>query len=191
MTEFLRWLTITHSQRLHAHRHTTGYGHIYQGRFKSFPIEQDESLLNVPRYVERNALRANLVERAQDCRWCSLSRRLYGDGKSLLSGWPVDAPANWVDWVNGAETASELEALRNSVNRGTPYGTEEWTMGSQLRSGWNLLFVHVADLEKRCVEHQKRFAAGWPRAVILPGLPQTRTCIFDAYGSSGHGLAAR
>ena len=33
--------------------------------------------------------------------------------------------------------------------------------------------------------------AGWPRAVILPGLPQTRTCIFDAYGSSGHGLAAR
>ena len=49
MTEFLRWLTITHSQRLHAHRHTTGYGHIYQGRFKSFPIEQDESLLNVLR----------------------------------------------------------------------------------------------------------------------------------------------
>ena len=49
----------------------------------------------------------------------------------------------------------------------------------------------LADLEKRCVEHQKRFAAGWPRAVILPGLPQTRTCIFDAYGSSGHGLAAR
>ena len=127
MTEFLRWLTITHSQRLHAHRHTTGYGHIYQGRFKSFPIEQDESLLNVLRYVERNALRANLVERAQDCRWCSLSRRLYGDGKSLLSGWPVDVPANWVDWVNGAQTASELKALRNSVNRGTPYGSAGWT----------------------------------------------------------------
>ena len=128
MTEFLRWLTITHSQRLHAHRHTTGYGHIYQGRFKSFPIEQDESLLNVLRYVERNALRANLVERAQDWRWCSLSRRLYGDRKSLLSGWPIDVPTNWMDWVNGAQTASELEALRNSVNRGTPYGTEEWTM---------------------------------------------------------------
>ena len=49
LTQFLRWLTITHSQRLHAHRHTTGYGHIYQGRFKSFPIEQDESLLTVRR----------------------------------------------------------------------------------------------------------------------------------------------
>lgn len=127
MTEFLRWSTITHSQRLHAHRHTAGYGHIYQGRFKSFPIEQDESLLNVLRYVERNALRANLVERAQDWRWCSLWRRLYGDGKLLLSAWPVDVPANWANWVNGAQTASELEALRNSVNRGTPYGSAGWT----------------------------------------------------------------
>jgi putative transposase len=46
MTEFLRWSTITHSQRLHAHRHTAGYGHIYQGRFKSFTIEQDTGMEN-------------------------------------------------------------------------------------------------------------------------------------------------
>src|SRR5437763_12062268 len=66
MTQFLRWLTQTHSQRLHAHRHTAGTGHVYQGRFKSFPIERDEHLLAVLRYVERNALRARLVQRAQD-----------------------------------------------------------------------------------------------------------------------------
>ena len=128
MTEFLRWLTLTHSQRLHAHRHTTGYGHIYQGRFKSFPIEQDESLLKVVRYVERNALRANLVERAQDWRWSSLWRRLNGDRESLLSTWPIDMPSDWVGWVNGAQSIAEVEALRNSVNRGTPYGSEAWTM---------------------------------------------------------------
>jgi len=46
VTAFLRWLTLTHSQRLHAHRHTTGYGRIYQERLKSFPIEQDQSLLS-------------------------------------------------------------------------------------------------------------------------------------------------
>ena len=128
MTEFLRWLTLTHSQRLHAHRHTTGYGHIYQGRFKSFPIEEDESLLKVVRYVERNALRANLVERAQDWRWSSLWRRLNGDRESLLSTWPIDMPSDWVGWVNGAQSIAEVEALRNSVNRGTPYGSEAWTM---------------------------------------------------------------
>ena len=128
MTEFLRWLTLTHSQRLHAHRHTTGYGHIYQGRFKSFPIEEDESLLKVVRYVERNALRANFVERAQDWRWSSLWRRLNGDRESLLSTWPIDMPPDWVGWVNGAQSIAEVEALRNSVNRGTPYGSEAWTM---------------------------------------------------------------
>jgi putative transposase len=126
MTEFVRWLTLTHSQRLHAHRHTTGYGHIYQGRFKSFPIERDESLLNVLRYVERNALRANLIERAQDWRWCSLWRRLNGDRESLLSTWPLEIPADWISWVNRAQTAIELEALRKCVNRGAPYGSEDW-----------------------------------------------------------------
>lgn len=128
MTEFLRWLTLTHSQRLHAHRPTTGWGHVYQGRFKSFPIEQDEPLLVVLRYVGRNALGAKLVERAQDWRGCSLWQRLNGDEESLLSGRPIEVPTDWVERVNGAQSAAELEALRHSVNRGTPYGSDGWQM---------------------------------------------------------------
>jgi len=80
----------------------------------------------VLRYVERNALRANLVDQAQDWRWCSLWRKLNGDRESLLSAWPLDRPENWVDWVNGAQTDAEIEALRRCVNRGTPYGSENW-----------------------------------------------------------------
>ena len=33
--------------------------------------------------------------------------------------------------------------------------------------------------------------AGWPWVVAHPGLPQTRTCAINAYGSSSHGFAAR
>jgi hypothetical protein len=44
-------------------------GHVYQGRFKSFPIAADEHLLAVLRYVERNPLRAGLVVRAEEWRW--------------------------------------------------------------------------------------------------------------------------
>src|SRR5881398_1576643 len=66
LTAFLRWLTHTHTMRWHAHYHTGGTGHVYQGRFKSFPVETDEHLYTVLRYVERNALRANLVARAED-----------------------------------------------------------------------------------------------------------------------------
>jgi putative transposase len=57
---------------MHAHRRTAGTGHLDQGRFKSFSVQSDEHFLTVHRYVERNALRANLVGRAEDWRWGSL-----------------------------------------------------------------------------------------------------------------------
>src|ERR1041384_2074781 len=70
--------------------------------------------------------RGNLVDQAQDWRWCSLWRKLNGDRESLLSSWPLDQPENWIDWVNRSQTDAEIEALRRSVNRGTPYGSENW-----------------------------------------------------------------
>ncbi len=91
LAEVMRWLTVTHTQRWHAHYHTAGRGAVYQGRFKSFPVESDEHFLTVARYVERNAVRAKLVERAQDWRWSSLWRGRQRD-KSLakiLTEWPV------------------------------------------------------------------------------------------------------
>jgi putative transposase len=75
LSEFMRWLTVTHTQRWHAHYQTAGTGPLYQGRFKSFPIQEDEHLLAVCRYVERNALRANLANKAEAWRWCSLGKK--------------------------------------------------------------------------------------------------------------------
>jgi putative transposase len=128
VSEFLRWQTVTHAQRWHAHYHTAGSGHLYQGRFKSFPVESDEHLYTVLRYVERNPLRANLVERAQDWRWSSLGRYTKGDDKArqLLAAWPIHRPTNWTSRVNRAESQNELEAMRRSVRRGQPYGSEPW-----------------------------------------------------------------
>ena len=128
LSRFVAWLTLTHTQRWHAHRHSAGSGHLYQGRFKSFVVEENEHLLAVCRYVERNALRAKLVDRAEDWRWCSLSRREAGDSKvnALLSGWPMRRPENWLALVNSPETNQELDDLRNSVNRGQPYGSDSW-----------------------------------------------------------------
>src|SRR6516164_1165917 len=78
LSRFVGWLTLTHTQRWHAHYRDVGSGHLYQGRFKSFPIEADDHYLAVCRYVERNALRAGLVERAEAWHWGSLGRRLAG-----------------------------------------------------------------------------------------------------------------
>ena len=137
LTAFLRWLTLTHTMRWHAHYHTAGTGHVYQGRFKSFPIQEDDNLHSVLRYVERNALRANLVKRAEDWRWSSLWRRRHGDApaRGLLAPWPVAEPAAWLRRVNQPQTEAEMEALRASVVRDRPFGAEEWTRRVARRLG--------------------------------------------------------
>jgi len=128
LSTFVGWLTLTHTQRWHAHRHSEGSGHLYQGRFKSFLVESDEYLWTACRYVERNALRAGLCERAEQWRWSSLWRREFGEAEcqTMLSKWPIDVPKDWVKRVNRAESQRELEALRSCVNRGQPFGSENW-----------------------------------------------------------------
>lgn len=127
LSEFLRWLTVTHTQRWHANRHTAGTGPLYQGRFKSFPIQADEHLLTVCRYVERNPLRANLVDRAECWPWSSLSRRAEGKATAdWMDEGPIPLPAAWTEYVNRPETEAELAALRKSVRRGRPFGGDTW-----------------------------------------------------------------
>jgi putative transposase len=126
LDRFMTWLTLTHSQRWHARRGSAGAGHLYQGRYKAFLVQDDDHLLAVCRYVERNPLRARLVRRAEAWRWGSLWRREQGHGLALLADWPLARPDDWRDRTNRAESAAELEALRAATKRGRPYGGEAW-----------------------------------------------------------------
>jgi putative transposase len=137
LSRFVGWLTLTHTQRWHAHRQTTGTGHVYQGRFKSFPVQEDNHLLTLCRYVERNPLRARLVRRAEDWRWGSLWRREHGtrEQRAILATWPVPRPRSWIEIVNSVQTAAEEEALRRSVQRGRPLGGEAWVLKAAKRLG--------------------------------------------------------
>jgi putative transposase len=142
LTDFVRWLTHTHTMRCRAHFETSGSGHLYQGRFKSFPVQTDDHFYSVVRYVERNALRAGLTSRAEEWRWSSLWRRHSGDdqAKSLLHSWPLPEPRRWIATVNRPQTESELKSLRQSVNRSTPFGTTQWQLRTAKKLGleWTL-----------------------------------------------------
>ncbi|HLN30556.1 MAG TPA: transposase [Gemmataceae bacterium] len=142
LSDFGHWLTLTHTQRWHAHYRDAGTGHLYQGRFKSFPVVQDEHFLQVCRYVERNALRAGLVRRAEAWRWCSLWHRQQAESPapSLLSPWPLAEPSNWLQEVDRAQSEAELEALRRCVQRGQPYGPESWSKRVAKRLGLESTF---------------------------------------------------
>jgi putative transposase len=142
LPRFMQWLSSTHVRRWREHRQNVGEGHLYQGRYKSFPVRDDLHLLTVLRYVEANPLRAKRVERAEQWRWSSLSN---GEQYSVqLERGPVDRPANWAETVNEPLQDAESQRLRLSVNRGQPYGPAPWTaqiakrlgLESTLRDPW-------------------------------------------------------
>ena len=132
MGKFMQWLTLTHTQRWHQSKNTKGTGHLYQGRYKSFLIQDDNHLLSAIRYVERNALRAKLVKKAENWRFCSLARRLSGISREkgkrkILSEWPIPEPKDYLLFVNTPQSEEEEEKIKTSITRGKPFGTDMWT----------------------------------------------------------------
>ena len=137
LARFMLRLTITHVRRWLEYRDLVGTGHVYQGRYKSFAVEADEHVLRLGRYVERNALRANLVKRAQDWKYSSLGQAgLEPRLRVPMCPCPVDLPTNWVAWVNRPQTRAEEEALRQSVAQSRPFGSERWMKQTMRRLGW-------------------------------------------------------
>jgi putative transposase len=142
VTDFFRWLTHTHSMRWHTSRGAVGIGPLYQGRFKSLPVQQDEHLEILLRYVERNPLRAGEVRRARDWRWGSAAVRAAekSELKSLLSPWPIDMPPNWNLWVDEPQMQAEVQAVREVIKRSRPFGEAAWTqkIAGKLQLDWTL-----------------------------------------------------
>lgn len=135
LSRFMRWLTMTHTQRWHAHRHSAGTGHLYQGRFKSFPVQDDGHFLTLCRYVERNALRAGLTRRAEEWRWGSLWSGSPAHAEFELGAWPIDRPTDWVERVNTPLNPAEEEAMQRAIRRGQPLGTPAWQTLTATRLG--------------------------------------------------------
>ncbi|MGI9456253.1 MAG: transposase [Aeoliella sp.] len=157
MSRFMGWVGGTHTMRYHAHYRTSGLGHVYQQRYKSFPIQDDDYLFVVCRYVERNALRAGLVDRAEEYRWGSLWRWLQQPepDPKLLSPWPLSRLPGWVERVNAPLSEIELEAVRRSAQRGRPLGSDAW----------------VKSIAKRLHLEPTLRPRGRPRASAPPQIP--------------------
>ncbi|MGM5483151.1 MAG: transposase [Nanobdellota archaeon] len=128
LSKFMYWFSMTLTLRWHAIQKTTGSGHIFQGRYKSFLIQEDAHLLTVIRYVERNPLRARLVRSAENWKYSSLYRRLKGTSKQkkILTDPEIALPKNYRKFIQQPITEDEMNAIRRSINKNTPYGTDAW-----------------------------------------------------------------
>ncbi len=126
LSRWMQWLMTSHVRRYH--RHYDSSGHVWQGRFKAFPIQSDGHLLTVMRYVERNPVRAKTVpvRKAQNWLWSSAGNPPTKFPPVKLHGGPVLWRRNWLDWVNQPLSEAELDAMKVCISRGRPYGEELW-----------------------------------------------------------------
>ena len=135
LSKYLQWLTVTHVRRWHSHHHTAGTGPIYQGRFKSFPVQEDDHFLTVCRYVERNA-RAPTWSREPRTGGGPVYGRV--SNKPSLHGWPLGRcscphngrsmsmrpkpKASWPLCASRWRAASPLARNPGDCARPTPWG---------------------------------------------------------------------
>jgi putative transposase len=126
LSDFMRWVTLTHTQRYHAFHDTVGMGHLYRGRYKSFPVQDDCYYLTAMRYIESNPLRAGLVQAAGQWPWSSFAIRQGRDAPFALSAGPLDLPGDWARLVHEPFVETELADLRKSLKRGAPLGRPHW-----------------------------------------------------------------
>ncbi len=133
---FMHRLSNAHTRKVHARTNTNGNGHLYQGRYKAFLVDTDNYLLTLIKYVERNPVRAKLVTRCEDWHWGSAWRRIHGSPvqMKLIDASPEPFPKNYRTWINSADTAKDLDTIRNSIKKGVPYGRETWVE--------NMVLVH-------------------------------------------------
>jgi putative transposase len=129
LSRWVHWLLTTHVGRYQRHDHTSG--HIWQGRFKAVPVQEDDHLRVLLRDIERNPLRVGLVERAEDWPWSSLHQK-PSSASALIRLDPGPAPRGeaWVEAVNAPMFESDVTLVRESIRRDRPLGDLTWTLAA-------------------------------------------------------------
>jgi putative transposase len=133
LSRFMQWLTATHAKRWRGSQATTGKGAVYQGRFQAVPVHDEPSFYRVARYVERNPVRAKLVERTDDWGWSSASRSKRD--RVELCQWPVSRPPNWQHYINDEEPPADLDEIRTCVAYNRPIGPDTVTLAGSAHAG--------------------------------------------------------
>jgi len=98
-------------------------GRLWQNRYFSCPVDKDEYLWAVVRYIERNPVRASMAKRAEDWEWSSARTHIKGKGSKIpkLSDWLEETErSEYRRFVN--EEGSEDE-IRRATSTGRPLGS--------------------------------------------------------------------
>lgn len=121
----LRALQMRHTQRINQTKGSSG--HLWQGRFYSCALD-DEHLQAAVRYVERNPVRAQLADHAQDFMWSSARPHCGLRRDPVLSDdLPVlDRIPDWAHWLADDDDSRMMARLREATRRCRPCGSDDF-----------------------------------------------------------------
>jgi putative transposase len=101
-------------------------GHLWQGRFASFPLDQTY-LLAAARYIEQNPVRAGLVPDPQSWHWSSARAHLAGTDDELVRVEPLlEMVGDWRLFLSEMATEEQLDDIRRHERTGRPLGPEHF-----------------------------------------------------------------
>ena len=137
LARFMMRLTNTHVRRWLTAHDQVGTGHLYQGRYKSFAVQDDAHFSTVDRYIQRNALRTRQADRAEQWPWSAAGQTtLPPELQVELTKSPIARRDDWLEWVNAPQTPAEEEAIRGCIRQGRPFGSDPWMKRTMTRLGW-------------------------------------------------------
>lgn len=113
-------------------------GHLWQGRYGSCPLDNIH-LYAAVRYVERNPVRAKLVEKAEDYPWSSARSHLSLCDDPLLAGTQgfLDF-GDWRKYLAEKDEETFVKNLRLHERTGRPLGSEEFLAKLEALTGRTL-----------------------------------------------------
>jgi putative transposase len=103
-------------------------GRIWQNRFFSCVVENNQYLWAVARYIERNPLKVGLMEKAEAYRWSSAKAHITGANDTLLGATSWLSPQEqhtYAEFVF-AEDEDTDNAIRRATRTGRPFGSEDF-----------------------------------------------------------------
>ena len=114
-------------------------GSLWEGRFKS-TIMDESYLYTAVRYVERNPVRARLVEKAENYPWSSARFHVKKEANALLSDfYLLEEIGDWARYLADEEDEDQLKRIRSQSLSGRPLGDTNFLLKLQKRTGRSLL----------------------------------------------------
>ena len=110
-------------------------GTLWEGRFKSCLVQQEDYLLQLYRYIELNPVRAGMVKQPSDYVWSSYQINALGKESELciphscylaLGRDAIKRQANYRDFFKNHVDGEILGSIRDSVNKGFVFGNSRF-----------------------------------------------------------------